>query len=57
MKLTVERTLGYTVYATVEAEENEVLTKEAIEKKYFHPFGGHIIGMTDNIARINYYLD
>lgn len=57
MKVTERRTVGYTVYATVVAEDNEVLTKENIENTFFFPFGGTITGMTDKIAHINYYLD
>lgn len=51
------RTVGYTTYATVVAEENEVLTKEAIEERFFYPFGGHITGMTKDIAHVVWYND
>ncbi len=57
MKVTERRTVGYTTYATVVAEDNEVLTAQAIEEKYFFPFGGVIVGMTDKIAHINWYND
>lgn len=57
MKVIEMRTVGYTTYATVVAEENEVLTKEAIEERFFYPFGGHITGMTKDIAHIVWYND
>ena len=50
-------TSGHSVYGTVIADEGEVLTKEKIEEKYFVPFGGHITGMSDDIAHIVYYND
>ena len=57
MKVINTRTVRYTTYATIIAEGDEVLTKEAIEEKYFFPFGGHITGMTDKIAHIEWYND
>lgn len=57
MRVQETRTIGYTTYATIIAEENEVLTKENIENKYFYPFGGHIQGMTKDIAHVVWYND
>ena len=57
MKVTKAMTIRFTTYATIEAEENEVLTKSAIEEKFFKRFGGVIIGMTDKVARISIYQD
>ena len=57
MKAIDTRTVRYTTYATIVAEGDEVLTKEAIEERYFNPFGGHITGMTDKIAHVEWYND
>ena len=57
MKVTQSRTAGYSTYATIVAEDDEVLTKEAIEETYFQPFGGNIIGMCDTIAHVVWYND
>ena len=57
MKATITNRFRFTTYATIEAEENEVLTEKAIEEKYFFPFGGIIIGMTDKIAHVQWYED
>ena len=57
MQVKDSRTVGYTVHATIIADEGETLTQEAIEERFFHPFGGHIIGMTKDIAHIVYYND
>ena len=57
MKIIRQNTFGYTVNATIQAEEGEILTKELIEERFFQPFGGHIIGMTKEIAHITWYND
>ena len=57
MKATIANRFRFTTYATIVAEGDEVLTKEAIEEKYFFPFGGIIIGMTDKIAHVQWYND
>ena len=57
MKVINTRTVRYTTYATIIAEGDEVLTKEAIAEKYFYPFGGYIAGMTDKTANIEWYND
>lgn len=57
MKVANAHTLGYTVRATVVAEEGEILTKELIEERFFQPFGGYIIGMTKDIAHVVWYND
>ena len=57
MKVIDTRTVRYTTYATIIAEGDEVLTKEAIAEKYFYPFGGYIAGMTDKTANIEWYND
>ena len=57
MKVRESSTVGYTTRATIVADEGEVLTKEAIEERYFQPFGGVIIGMCDTIAHVHWYND
>lgn len=51
------RTVGYTTFATVVADEGETLTKEMIEERFFFPFGGYINGMTKEVAHIEWYND
>lgn len=57
MKVIETRTIRYTTYATVIADEGETLTREAIEERFFYPFGGHITGMSKDIAHIEWYND
>ena len=57
MKATITNRFRYTTYATIEAEGDEVLTKKAIEEKYFFPFGGIITVITDKIAHVQWYED
>ena len=57
MKATITNRFRFTTYATIVAEGDEVLTEKAIEEKYFFPFGGIIIGMTDKIAHVQWYED
>ena len=57
MKVIETRTIRYTTYATIIADEGETLTQEAIEERFFYPFGGVIEGMTKDIAHIVWYND
>lgn len=57
MKIIQTENFGYTVRATIQAEQGEILTKENIEERFFQPFGGHIISMTNDIAYIIWYND
>lgn len=57
MKIIQTETFGYTVRATIQAEQGETLIKENIEERFFQPFGGHIISMAADIAHIIWYND
>ena len=57
MKVVDTRTVRYTTFATVVADEGETLTREMIEERFFFPFGGHITGMNKDIAHIEWYND
>lgn len=49
--------IGFTTYATIVADEGEKLTEEAIAEKYFTPFGGVIVGFTEDLANVRWYND
>ena len=57
MKATITNTFRHTTKATIEAEENETLTRKAIEEKYFKPFGGVILTMNEKVAKVEWYED
>ena len=57
MQVKIIHTIGHTTTARITADEGETLTKEAIEKRFFYPFGGVIQGMTETVANVVWYED
>lgn len=57
MRVLRAQEIGFTTYATIVADEGEKLTEEAIAEKYFTPFGGVIVGFTEELANVRWYND
>lgn len=57
MQVKILYTIGHTTTARITADEGETLTREAIEERFFHPFGGSIQGMTETVANVVWYED